>query len=234
MTLPALYDDENKNATPRRPAPRTRNPELGTRNLVLGTRNPELGTRNPELGTRNLSLSARADLLMQKALDGEFLSEAEIREFGSAMIHDSEFAEAFVLMRRIAGDAALMPLRAPSPGFAGRVMLAVRQAPPPLAPARLSRWQWGMIGVLSATAIGVLGFLVSSLTGLSWGIGEWPAQIQGWLAGVSTEVMSSWPAGAFPASGTPQAEFIVWMAIPLAAAAGALNFWSARRTGMQH
>ncbi|MCX7048210.1 MAG: hypothetical protein NTX50_22340 [Candidatus Sumerlaeota bacterium] len=162
------------------------------------------------------------------------MSEAEIREFGSAMIHDSEFAEAFVLMRRIAGDAALMPLRAPSSGFAKRVMLAVRQAPPPLAPARLNRRQWGMIGVLSAAAIGVLGFLVSSLTGLSWGIGEWPAQIQGWLAGVLTELTFSWPSAAFPASGTALSEYIVWMAIPLAAAAGALNFWSARRTRMQH
>jgi len=74
---------------------------------------------------------ARREALMQKVLDGEAMSGAELREFGEAMAADCDYAEEFVLMRRIAADAGRLPRRQPSAGFAGRVMEAIRRAPAP-------------------------------------------------------------------------------------------------------
>jgi hypothetical protein len=124
-----------------------------------------------------MAIDLRTDLLMRKALDGEAMSERELRDFGEAMATSPEASDAFVLMRRIGAETSSLTTEDPSPGFTNAVMAAIAAAPSPIAPiAESPRWRWGaaaaMAAAIAATGLFAPGFdpvaAIQSLSTIDW------------------------------------------------------------------
>jgi hypothetical protein len=164
--------------------------------------------------------------LLVKALDGEPLSERELRDFGAAILESPEFAEDYVLSCRILREAARLPQAEPSPAFVGGVMEAVRQAPAPQAPRRAN----------SSWAVAALA-LVALLIGAGvLGRPEWAGRVRGLLPGVESfldALTRAWDgvrtlaaSGLVTAKITALARSMAWLGMLLTLLALGLNIWS--------
>ena len=170
--------------------------------------------------------STYQEQLMIKALDGEPLSERELRDFGAAILESPDFTEDYVLTCRILRETAQLPQAEPSPAFAGRVMEAIQRLPVPEAPPRAS-WSWAVAALA----------LVALLIGAGvLGLPEWTGSIRAMFPGVEDLLgafASAWDGvAALPLSGLVSAKIatlarsMAWVGMLLMLLALGLNVWS--------
>lgn len=95
------------------------------------------------------------DILLQKGVDKEAMSDGELRDFAAALIASPGLAEEFVEMRRIIAATDNLPREQPSPHFVDHVMSAVALSPRPASRfPRVAAWTMAVATIAAVSLAG--------------------------------------------------------------------------------